>query len=500
MIWMRRGVGMAAGWLLAACTAGFCLLSASAQGAAVSTNDVIEALRSGNSSDALRMCSELLHADPQSYKVWTLRAMALDQEREPQQAVAAYRHALRLAPDYLPALQGAAQSYYRAQSAEAIPLLRRILVAQPANPTAHAMLASLEYRQGAFAQAAQDFAAAQPVLGTQPAAVMEYAIALARVNQLPDAMTQFRRVLDLRPQDAAARYDLALVQWHAQDSAGALATLQPMLDAGSSDSRAYRLAAAIHEANNETPVAVELLRKAIAEYPDVVENYVEFANLSSKHGSYAVGIDIVNLGLKQLPNSAALFMARGVLYGQNSDFERAINDFEHARRLDPMHTMAATAEGIAQSQRQNHNEALRDFRQQVKEHPGDAYGYYLLAEALSWASPDANPTEAQKSTVEAIGAAKRATELNTHLVQAYDLLGSLYLQSDQRELAIKACRTALSIDPKDQQSTYTLILALRKTGDRQELNTLVKRLTDLRKQEGDENTRQFRYGQLVESQ
>jgi len=51
--------------------------------------------------------------------------------------------------------------------------------------------------------------------------------------------------------------------------------------------------------------------------------------------------------------------------------------------------MAASAEGVAQSQRHNHEEALEDFRRQVREHPKDAFAYYLLAEALSCRPPDA---------------------------------------------------------------------------------------------------------------
>lgn len=500
MTGMLRVGATAAILALAASLIGAHLPVAWGQESATSANQVIAALRAGHSDDALRMCGELLRAEPQSYKLWTLRAMALDQAHQPKEALASYQHALRLAPDYLPALQGAAQSYYREQSEEAIPLLRRIIAAQPSNPTAHAMLAALEYRKDEYGPAAEDFRAAQSVIGFQPAALMEYAICLAHLSRLPEAIAAFKHVLELRPEDAAARYDLALVQWHAQASADALGTLQPLQDAGAGDVHALRLAAAIHEAKDETPQAVELLRKAISDDPNDVASYVEFANLSSRHDSYSVGIDIVNLGLKQLPNSSSLYMARGVLYGQNGDFDKAMNDFEHARKLDPIHTMAATAEGIAQSQRHDHDAALKDFRRQVRDHPGDAYGYYLLAEALSWSPPDANPADTQKVTSEAMDAAKKATKLNPHLVQAYDLLGSLYLQTDQREPAIQACRAALALDAKDQQATYTLILALRKTGDRQELNALVKRLTDLRKEEGDQNTRQFRYGQLIEGQ
>jgi tetratricopeptide (TPR) repeat protein len=84
-------------------------------------------------------------------------------------------------------------------------------------------------------------------------------------------------------------------------------------------------------------------------------------------------------------------------------------------------------------------------------------------------------------------------------VQAYDLLASLYLQADQPEQAVKACRFALRIMPKDQQAVYSLILALRKTGAKEELKGLVQTLTDLRKEEQAENNHTNRYGQLIEA-
>ena len=474
-------------------------LTAAAQSAPASVATVISTLRQGRNDEALRVCGELLRTEPQSSKLWTLKAVALQQSGKANGALAAYEHALNLSPEYLPALEGAAQLHYAAQSAKAIPLLRKIISIQPADPTAHAMLGVLEYRNTDYTLAAQDFAGAEQVLGTQPAALMDYAICLVHLKRVPEAITRFEQLLVLEPSDIATRYNLALMQWRSDATADALKTLQPLLDSETADSRILRLAAAIHEANNETPQAVELLRTAIMKNPAEVENYIEFATLSFTHGSYVVGIDIVNLGLTKLPDSAALYMARGVLFGQNGDFEKAMSDFEYAHKLDPNYSMVATAEGIAQSQLHNHEAALANFRRQVREHPKDAYGHYLLAEALSWSPPDAQQGDHHKSIDEAISAAKRAIELEPQLVNAYDLLASLYLQMNRPELAVKACRAALKINPKDQQAIYSLILALRKTGERQELSALVKQLTELRKAEGEENAGKIRYGQLVES-
>lgn len=480
----------------------FCLdlssASAFAQTSPASASTLMQALKEGRYADAVQMSGELLRAEPRSYKLWTIRAVSLEQSGNPKEALTDYQRALSFAPDYLPALEGAAQLEYKAQSVQAIPLLRRIVAIQPGNATAHAMLGALEYRQKDYAKAVEDFTAAGDRPASQPDALMAYAISLAHLNRTPEAIAHLQQLIGLQPANAAARYNLALLQWRSSAAADALATLQPLLDARHADSSALRLAAAIHESNSETPQAVELLRSAIMANPDELANYLDFATLAFTHGSYSVGVDIVSAGLVRLPKSASLYMARGVLYGQNGDFEKAMADFAQANKLDPSYSMAASAEGIAQSQRHNHEAALEDFRRQVREHPKDAFGYYLLAEALSWSPSDSRPEDNQKSVAEAISAAAKATELDPHLVQAYDLLASLYLQADKAQQAVKACRTALSLKAKDQQALYTLILALRKTGNKDELKGLVQTLISLRKEEQAENAKKSHYGRLIE--
>jgi hypothetical protein len=55
----------------------------------------------------------------------------------------------------------------------------------------------------------------------------------------------------------------------------------------------------------------------------------------------------------------------------------------------------------------------------------------------------------------------------------------------------------LKDDPKDQQALYHLILALRGSGNKEELQELVKRLTESRATAQDENNHKKRYA-LVE--
>lgn len=459
---------------------------------------VIQKLKSGQYNEAARMCRQLLISSPKSPQLWTLRATALEHAGDAQEALKAYEQALKFAPRYLPALEGAAQLGYKAKSEAAIPLLERIVSIDPENKTAYAMLGALQYLQKNFAEAVKDFEASGALAFSQPASLMEYSMSLIHLNRESEAVPLLQRLVEADPSNTNARYDLGLIQWRVGNSTDALAALEPLLKAHPADTRSMRLAAAIYEANNETPQAVELLRSAIMANPDEIDNYLNFATLAFTHGSYKVGVDIVSTGISRRPDSAALYMARGVLYGQNGDFEKAMEDFDQAHKLDPSNSMAASAEGIALSQRHNNKEALEAFRRQVSEHPKDAFGYYLLSEALYWSGPEQKSSGYQKNIAEAITNAERARQLDPNLPQVYDLLSTLYLQNEQYQQAIDVCRAALKKTPNDQQVIYTLILALRKTGAKDELNVLVQRLTSLRKQEQMENNQKPRYGMLVE--
>ena len=102
----------------------------------------------------------------------------------------------------------------------------------------------------------------------------------------------------------------------AHEPQDALATLQPLLQASSADSETLDLAATAYEDAKDTPQAVATLRQAMLLDPQNVNLYLDFANISSAHDSFQVGINVVSDGLGQLPRAAPLYLARGVLYVQ----------------------------------------------------------------------------------------------------------------------------------------------------------------------------------------
>jgi tetratricopeptide (TPR) repeat protein len=466
--------------------------SANAQSAPPANNSgaIEAALRARDFDHALQLARGQLQQSPKDARLWTLEGIALAGLGDDQKALTAYNKALEISPNFLAALEGAAGLEYQAGSDRAIPLLNRILKLRPDEPTSHAMLGALAAKKRDCATALKHFRQSKQALSSQPIALQEYGACLMEQQQAGEALPVFQQILMLQPGDLHARYNLAVVQLTAQHSKDAIDTLQPLLEQKEPDPDTLDVASAAYEETGETPRAVSLLRQAILANPKKVKYYVDFAALSFKHESYQVGVDVINAGVTQLPNAAPLYIARGILFIQLGQFENGQADFEAANRLDPSQASASVAEGLAQLQQANLDQALATVRTQLKSHPSDPFLHYLKAEIITQQGAAAGTPEFR----EAIEAASQAVKLKPNFVLARDVLGNLYLKSDQTAKAIEQCRLALRENPSDQVATYHLLQALRKGRDPQgEIPGLLKRLADLREESQKQETAGIKY-------
>jgi tetratricopeptide (TPR) repeat protein len=453
------------------------------------------ALQGRDYTRALQLLEPALRQSPRDPKLWTLQALAYVGVHKNHEALGAFDKALEINPNYLPALEGAAELEFQEGSARAIPHLNRILRQMPNDPTSHVMLATLAYKQHDCNTAVKHFAQSESLIANQPTALAEYGGCLMDLHRPEEAVPIFQRIVAQLPENPHARYNLASVQMAAQDGKSAVETLQPLIGKQNPDPDVLALASSAYEQQGNTPKAVALLRQAIVTNPKKVDYYVDFATLSFNHQSFQVGIDMVNVGLKHLPNAAPLYVARGVLYIQLAQYDKGEADFQTAMRLDPSQASGAVAQGMAQIQSSNLDQALTTVDAQLKLHPKEAFLYYLKAQILVRRGV---PVDSQDFK-DAVAAARRATELDPSSVLPRDVLSNLYMSSGQLDLAIEQCRLALKGNPSDQEALYHLIQALRQSGkgSKTELAELVKKLAELRSQSRRQETSTNRY-QLYE--
>ena len=217
---------------------------------------ITSALRARDFAKALQLLQPALQQSPKSPQLWTLQGIAFSGEEREKEALASFRSALKISPDYLPALEGAAQLEYKAGNVAAIPLLQRVLQLNPNDPTSHAMLAVLFCKRGDCATAVKHFEQSSSLLDSQPGALQQYGACLVRLKQLDRAISVFSRLVTANSSDSDARHYLSTVQLMAERPKDAIETLAPLLQTGDPNSRTLQLAASAYEASGDTPQAV----------------------------------------------------------------------------------------------------------------------------------------------------------------------------------------------------------------------------------------------------
>ncbi len=446
-----------------------------AQAQSDAAHDIVTDLQSGKYAEAERLLETALKVSPRDARLWTLNGLALERLGRRREAAAAFDRALRIAPDYLPALEGAAQIAYEDGDEKAVTLLDRIVTLRPNDHASHAMLAQIAFKTGNCESAKTEFAMSEDPGTSETGPLREYGACLVAAKRAADAVAVFERLRDMQPESDTAIYDCAVVEFltgHFAESVAALNSLRRK------DADAYDLAAEAYEASGKREEATDAMRRAIAMDPNEPRYYADFAYLSQANGEFQHGLAALDQGIERKPDAASLYVARGVLYSELGQYERGEADFKRAQKLDPNVELVSAAQGLAELQRNDLPQAEKTIRERLGHQPNDAFLHYLLAEVLlrQGAAPPSPAFE------EALRSALMAVKLKPDLGLARDTLALLYLEQGKLNDAIEQSRLAYRLNPNDEKALYHLITALRKANQTAELPTLLQRLVLLRAQ------------------
>jgi tetratricopeptide (TPR) repeat protein len=440
--------------------------------------NVSAALRARDFDRAIALSRDALKQNPRDAQLWTLQGIAFASKGDAPNAEKSFQQALTISPKNMAALAGAAQIEYQQGSQKAVPLLNRLLEVQPDDPTANAMHAVLDYQAHKCSDAVTHFERAGALVNQQPDALHAFASCLVHLKRYDAAIAVLQKSLELNPADAKEVEAIASVQLMAGKPQDALATLAPMLHAENPDPGVLQLASAAYEETADTPQAVALLRQALVANPKDISLYVDFANICFTHQSFQVGVDVISEGLTLLPQADDLYVARGVLYVQLAQYDKAEADFQKAYEINPNQSMSIAAQGLTAVQSNDLDAALKSIQEKLRTKPSDPLLLYLQADILTQKGPDPGTPAFDL----AVRSAKRALALQPNFADAHSVLSKLYMQAGRYPETIQQCQLALESNPGDQAAVYRLIQAYRKTGQTKDIPELLKRLATLREE------------------
>jgi tetratricopeptide (TPR) repeat protein len=445
-------------------------------------------LKQGDYARALEAVDAAMAETAGDARLWTLRGLALNGLQRPAEALAAYHKALEIEPQSIAALQGAAEIEYRKRRPEARRTIERIVELDPANRVAHAMLGALAFERGDCEATVAAFERSGAALDHNAAALDQFAHCLYVTGRHLDAAAVFDRLHALAPRAPGARIKAALALHAAGRSADALARVELLATVPGADAAVIDLAADLYDSLDRVSEAVDLLRRATARTPAEESHYVTLGSICLKRESYDLALEIIEVGLRHVPHSAALHGMRGVVHAQLGDLARATENFEAASRLRPDRPLGGIGRSLALQQTGQIEESIVVLREEAARHPRDAPTLFLLAQALIRGGLAPGGPAAR----EAETALRRAVELAPDFAEAHAELGKLCLKIGESARAVTHLRRAIALAPSDRTATYSLLLALRQAGLEDETPAVAGRLRELMAQEREDEVRRNR--------
>jgi tetratricopeptide (TPR) repeat protein len=261
----------------------------------------------------------------------------------------------------------------------------------------------------------------------------------------------------------------------------AIRVAQEYLSQGRRKVEIYNLLSQAYEGNGQTVEAYNALRTATQIDPKDENNYLDLATLCVDHANYDLGLEIVNIGIKNIPQSDRLYFQRGTLLAMKGQSARAVEDFETAGKLAPNKSLPDAAKGIVLLELGQTSKAIALLRQRASATPDDYVVHYILGEALNRSGPALRSPEEN----EAIQALEKSVRLNPDFAASRAVLGKLLLRRNEIDRAIMELEKALVLDPEETSSLYQLAQAHRRKGNPERAKELFAKVDRVKSEEKD---------------
>lgn len=300
------------------------------------------------------------------------------------------------------------------------------------------------------------------------------------------AEQEYRKALELNPQNVGAHVDLAYILLNRGETEEGKTHIDEALRLD--PNRAYLKGGIVSLKTNDPEVAEQRFRKALELNPQNIAAHVDLAYILLNRGQIEEGMVHVNEALKLDPNHAeARFnLGLGMLLGNKP--EEAARCFERVIELKPDYADAHLQLGILLAKRNQPREAISHLSRAAELKPDDGQTHFSLgvllagqgrlddavahyAKAAQLKPDDATipynlgVTVAQQGKLdEAVRHLARAVQLKPDYTEAYVNLGVMLARQKKYNEAVSYLTKAVQIEPNHAMAHYNLAMALSQTG------------------------------------
>ena len=283
---------------------------------------------------------------------------------------------------------------------------------------------------------------------------VKLAMAQARTGAYDGARISLERALDIDPDSAIARFNLAEVMRRQGQHAGAAEQYQRTLAVDPNYAKAHHGLGLVRRQQGRPAIAS--FRRALRSDPLLSEAHLGLGRVYLERGGADQAGHHFHQALRVDPDSPEAHLNLGLAQARQGLQAEALAAFRQAAALDPASPEAHYNLGVALAQKGRIQEALQAFRQAVRLKPEDAEAHSNLGMAYS-----------QLGRLEAAEEAfRQVVRLRPASARAYFNLGRTQARRGHTREAIEALSRSASLSPRNAEIRLHLGLVYLGAGDR----------------------------------
>jgi len=314
----------------------------------------------------------------------------------------------------------------------------------------------------------------------QPAAApaeeeLQTGIALTKAGRFAEAIPHFLAARGRVQDEYALNFNLALCYVGTQQFPQAIETLTALRRDRPADANVENLLAQSYIGAGQREPAMEALEQAAKLAPKNEKLYLFVADACGDRADYELGLRVIAVALRNLPESARLHYQRGYFLAMLDRFDDAKPEFDRAASLAPQSEVAFLAAAQKQYFAGNLEGAIRATRSGIREGHED----YLLLTILGDALLRSGATPGTSEFQEARAALEKAVALRPGYATAQIGFGSALALDGETAAAVEHFEKARQLDPRNPAVYSHLAVAYRKLGQAQQADAMLATLAQL---------------------
>jgi len=301
---------------------------------------------------------------------------------------------------------------------------------------------------------------------------------LTRSGRFQEAISHLLAARGSVSNQYAVEFNLALCYVATRQSAQAISILVK-LHRTHDDAQVENLLAQAYVGAGDSKSALDAVKRAAALRPDNEKLYLFVADACTENQNYDLGLDVVDLGLQHLPNSASLHYQRAMFLSSLDQFDAARPDFVMAASVgagSAIGYLAAAEESLFAGKIED---AVRAARDGINSGHEDYRLLTILGDGLLRLAiaPD------QPQFTEAEAALIKAVAIRPSYSDAQLALGKLELISHRLNEAIGHLEQARALDPHNPAIYSNLASAYRVHGDSEKAQQMLAVLAQINREQ-----------------